>query len=295
MKVSGFTIARNVVQADYPVKEAILSILPLVNEMIIAVGESTDSTMDYIQSFATDQCKIIPTIWDDNLRIGGKVLADETNKALNAVSSDSDWLFYIQGDECIHEQDYEKIKFSMQNNLHNPEINGLLFDYVHFYGSYDFVGDSRRWYKREIRIIRNNKNIISWGDAQGFKTKVNEKKFEKISVAHTGAKIYHYGWVKHPDFQQAKQMQFHRMWHDDNYMNQKVKADTFDYSGIDSLELFTASHPQIMLERISKMNWKFDFDVSKKNFNLKTRILYWIEKKFGWKIGEYKNYVWKKK
>ena len=207
MKVSGFAIARNVVQADYPLKEAIFSILPLCDEIIIAVGKSQDNTRAYIESFNIPQLRIIDTVWNDNIREGGAVLADETNKALAEVSADSDWLIYIQADECIHEDDVPNIRKAMEDNLENNQIEGLLFDYLHFYGSYDFLGDSRRWYKNEIRIIRNNLGIKSWKDAQGFRKKDDTK----ITVANANARIFHYGWVKHPKHQQIKQMQFHRL------------------------------------------------------------------------------------
>ena len=140
MKVSGFAIARNVVQADYPLKEAIFSILPLCDEIIIAVGKSQDNTRAYIESFNIPQLRIIDTVWNDNIREGGAVLADETNKALAEVSADSDWLIYIQADECIHEDDVPNIRKAMEDNLENNQIEGLLFDYLHFYGSYDFWG-----------------------------------------------------------------------------------------------------------------------------------------------------------
>lgn len=286
MKVSGFTIARNVLNADYPIKEAVFSILPLVDEMIIAVGKSDDETLNYIKSFDSNKIKIVETVWDLSLRKGGKVLADETNKALAAVAKDSDWLFYIQADECVHEKYHTALKTSMEENLNKKEIEGLLFDYTHFYGSYDYIGDSRKWYKHEIRIIRNNIGAISWGDAQGFR----KPSGEKLKVAQSNASIYHYGWVKHPDLQQAKLMQTSVLWHDDNYVESKIKADTFDYSGIDSLAKFTGTHPSVMNERIEKQNWQFDFDLSKKKFNLKGAVLYWIEKNFGWRVGEYKGY-----
>lgn len=159
MKVSGFAIARNVLKADYPIKEALWSISPLCDEIIVAVGNSDDKTREFIEQLNIPHLKIIDTVWDDNLREGGAVLADETNKALSAVSKDSDWLFYIQADECIHENDIPLIQSAMEQNLNNKEVNGLLFNYLHFYGSYDFVGDSRRWYRHEIRIIRNNASI----------------------------------------------------------------------------------------------------------------------------------------
>lgn len=90
MFISGFTIARNVIKADYPIKEAIYSILPLCDEVIVAVGKSEDNTLEYIRGFNEPKIKIIETVWDDNMREGGKVLAIETNKAFEQVSSLAD-------------------------------------------------------------------------------------------------------------------------------------------------------------------------------------------------------------
>ncbi len=288
MKVSGFAIARNVLKADYPIMEALTSIAPLCHEIIVAVGKSDDHTREFIDQLNIPQLKIIDTVWDDNLREGGAVLADETNKALAHVSKDSDWLFYIQADECVHEDDVPEIKIAMEQNLNNLQVNGLLFNYLHFYGSYDYVGDSRRWYRHEIRIIRNHASIKSWKDAQGFRHLNNTK----IKVAETKARIFHYGWVKHPKQQQIKQMQFHRLWHDDQFMEEKVNVtQEFDYGTIDSLKKFEGTHPLVMKNRIEKVNWKFQYDPAQKNFGLKAKLLYWIEKKFGWRVGEYKNYI----
>ncbi len=287
MKVSGFAIARNVVQADYPLKEAIHSILPLCDEIVIAVGKSQDNTRSYIESFNIPQLRIIDTVWNDNIREGGAVLADETNKAIAEVAKDSDWLIYIQADECIHEDDLPKIRKAMEDNLDKKHVDGLLFDYLHFYGSYEFLGDSRRWYKHEIRIIRNNLGIKSWKDAQGFRKKDDTK----ITVANANGRIFHYGWVKHPKQQQIKQMQFHRLWHDDAYMQKNVNiSDEFDYSNIDSLIPFEQTHPAVMKNRVDNISWKFAMNPASKKFGLKAKLLYWIEKKFGWRVGEYKNY-----
>jgi len=287
MKVSGFAIARNVVKADYPIGEALKSIAPLCDEIVVAVGNSDDNTRDYILGLGLKQLKIIDTIWDDELREGGRVLADETNKALAATNPQSDWCFYIQADECIHEDDIERISTSMNEYVNNESVDALLFDYRHFYGSYDYIGDSRKWYRKEIRIIRQGRGIKSWKDAQGFRSKNNEK----LRVVSTGARIFHYGWVKHPKHQQIKQKQFHRLWHDDSKLEKMVtNKEEFDYSTIDSLEKFQETHPQLMKERIKAQNWKFDVDPSRKNFTLKTWFLYYFEKITGIRIGEYKNY-----
>ena len=287
MKVSGFAIARNVVKADYPIGEALKSIAPLCDEIVVAVGNSDDNTRDYILGLGLKELKIIDTIWDDELREGGRVLADETNKALSATDPNSDWCFYIQADECIHEDDLEGIRNTMQEYVNNESVDALLFDYRHFYGSYDYIGDSRKWYRKEIRIIRQGRGIKSWKDAQGFRSKNNEK----LRVVSIGARIFHYGWVKHPKHQQIKQKQFHRLWHDDSKLEKMVtNKEEFDYSTIDSLQKFQETHPQLMKERIKAQNWKFDVDPSRKNFTLKTWFLYYFEKITGIRIGEYKNY-----
>ena len=285
MKVVGFSFIRNAVKFDYPIVESITSILPICDEFIIALGNSDDNTENLIKSIDSNKIRIIHTTWDDSLRKGGKVLAVETNKAFNQIK-EADWAFYIQGDEVIHEKYLPIIKESMEKWKDDQKVEGLLLNYTHFYGSYDFVGDSRRWYRREIRIVRADKNISSFRDAQGFR-----KNDRKLNVKHIDAWVYHYGWVKPPFEQQEKQKYFNSLWHDEEWIKKNVKqTNQFDYSTIDSLSIFEGTHPKVMQERINKLNWKFDFDPTKKNFGLKTKLLHWVEKKSGWRIGEYKNY-----
>ena len=286
MKVSGFTITRNAILYDYPVVEAIESVLPLCDEFIVAVGKSEDETRKLVESISSDKIKIIDTVWDDSLKEGGKVLAAETNKAFDAVSPDSDWAFYIQSDEILHEKYIDTVIKEMERYKDDPKVEGLLFNYLHFYGSYEFIGDSRKWYRREVRVIRNDKQIHSFKDAQGFRKNGN-----KLNVKLIDAFIYHYGWVKHPEIQQKKQETFNRLWHDDEWMDKNIaKVSEFDYSQIDSLKYFTDSHPKVIQERINRMNWKFDFDPTQSNMKLLYGILRLIEDKTGWRIGEYKNY-----
>ena len=90
MKVSGFTIVRNAIKYDYPIIEAITSVLPLCDEFVVAVGNSEDATLELIRKIPSPKIRIIETIWDDNLRKGGRTFALETDKALQAVSEDAD-------------------------------------------------------------------------------------------------------------------------------------------------------------------------------------------------------------
>lgn len=287
MKVSGFTFVRNAIKYDYPIVEAINSILPLCDEVVVAVGNSEDDTLGLIQRIGSPKIRIIETIWDDSLREGGRVLALETDKAFAAISQDTDWAFYIQGDEVLHEQYHATVLKAMSQYKDDSRVDGLLFQYRHFYGSYDYVGDALNWYRREIRVIRNCKNIYSYRDAQGFRKSKNKK----LNVKLVNAYIHHYGWVKEPKAMQRKRENFGKLWHSDEWMNTHiVKGDEFDYSDIDALKLFTGTHPVVMQGRIAIRNWKFSHDISRNRYKLKDKLKKFVETLTGYRPGEYKNY-----
>jgi len=269
MKVTGFSFVKNALIYDYPIVEAILSILPICDDFIVAVGKSDDETLELIQGIDPEKITIIETEWDESLREGGQVLAVETNKAFQAISKDSDWAFYIQGDEVVSEKYLDTIKSAMEEYKNVDEVDGLLFNYKHFYGSYDYVGASSKWYAEEIRVIKNNKQIYSYKDAQGFRKNDNEK----LNVIPIDAYMYHYGWVKDPRAMQLKQENFNKLWHDDQWVKENVvEANEFDYnSAVSHLELFKDEHPSVMKKRIEEKNWKFSHDISVKKTSLKDR------------------------
>ncbi len=287
MKVSGFTFVRNAVKFDYPIVEAINSVLPLCDELIVNIGNSEDNTEELIRSIQSPKIKIHHSLWDDSLKEGGKVLAIETNKAFDNIAPDADWCFYFQADEIIHEKYYDVIRKAMMDYLEDKRVEGLLFKYLHFYGSYDYIGDSRTWYSHEIRIIRNDKTIRSYRDAQGFR-----KDGRKLNVKAIDAFVYHYGWVKHPELQLQKHLRFEQLYNinklSDQISNEATKA--FNYAEIDSLVKFGGTHPLVMQQRIKNKNWHFDFDITRKKFSMKDRLLYWVEKKTGKRLFEYRNY-----
>ncbi|WP_167618436.1 glycosyltransferase family 2 protein [Maribellus sediminis] len=288
MKVCGFTFIRNAVKFDFPVVEAISSVLPVCDHFVVAVGKSDDETRQLIESIAPGKISIVDTIWDETLKEGGRVYANETNKALDAIPDEYDWCFYIQGDEVLHEKYLPAVQKAMEDNLGRNEVEGLLFDYRHFYGSYDYVGDCRHWYRKEIRVIRNDKSIRSYKDAQGFR-----KAGEKLRVVQVSAEIYHYGWVRHPREMQQKVAAVKAFYNgiSEEEARKKVAGQEFDYGAeYDALARFEGTHPEIMQERIKRLNWDFQPELSKINMKLKYRILYRIEKWFGVRLFEYRNY-----
>jgi len=287
MKVTGFSFIRNAIKYDYPIEEAIRSILPVCDDFVVAVGQSEDNTLELIQNIDPKKIKIIETVWDDSLREGGAVLAQETNKAFQAIGEDTDWAFYIQGDEVVHEKYLDTIYDGMWRWKEDKRVDGLLFKYLHFYGSYDYVAASPKWYTHEIRIVRNDRSIYSRNDAQSFRKADNRK----LRVKELDAWIYHYGWVKDPRAMQRKQETFHKMWHDDEWLEKHVaKAEEFDYSQIDALEVFKGTHPAVMQERIKRKNWTFDYDPSFNRLSLRYKTKLFLRDRLGIDLG-YRNYI----
>ena len=289
MQVSGFSFVRNGIKLGYPVTEAIRSILPICDEFIIAVGKSEDDTLEQIKAIGDSKIRIIETEWDKNMFVRGQINSFQTNIALKECIGD--WCFYIQADEVMHEKFLPLIEAEMKKFLHDDGVQGLLFDYLHFWGSYDYYQDSRRWYRHEIRIIKNNLGIESWESAQGFR-----RIGRKVRVVKIDADIYHYGWVRPPKVMKEKQIAFQSLRHDEAWL-QKTFADTpeeFDYGDPKYLAKFEETHPEVMKERIKELNW--DFSKGKYAGNPHEKLFsrirsYFEDKVIHYRIGEYKNYI----
>jgi hypothetical protein len=248
------------------------------------VGNSDDKTLEIVQNIDKQKIKILETIWDDSpeMKKGGKVFASETDKAFKAIPADTDWAFYIQGDEVIHEKYLDTVYASMKKWNDDKKVDGLLFKYLHFYGSYDYIGISPKWYNHEIRIIRNNKAIYSFRDAQGFRKGDNEK----LNVKPVDAYVYHYGWVKEPGTMMKKAINANSFYQEKNILKQIKSKESngtkeFDYSSIDALSCFTGTHPGVMEERIRRKNWSFEHDISFNKLSLRYRGKIFIKKYLG--------------
>jgi hypothetical protein len=287
MKITGFSFIKNAVKFDFPAVEAIKSVLPICDDFVIAVGECDDGTHDLINSIDPDKIRIVPTVWNEDLREGGRTFSLETDKAFAQIPEDSDWAFYIQGDEVIHETYLDTVYENMKRYKDDPKVDGLLFKYLHFYGSYDYVGASSNWYKNEIRVIKNDPSIYSYKDAQGFR-KGND---EKLNVKPIDACIYHYGWVREPGAMQQKRAAFVRLYREDNPIDTAaLQGDRYDYEKhVRELSLFEGEHPAIMEERIARINWIFDYDITFKKRSLKDTAKHILNRFFGIDLN-YRNY-----
>jgi hypothetical protein len=178
--VSGFSFVRNAIRYGYPVAESLRSLAPLVDELVVAVGRGEDGTLELVRSLGIPQLRIVETVWDESLRVGGRVLAQQTNLALSHCRHP--WAFYLQSDEVVHEADHETIRAAIARADRGRGVDALRFRFLHFEGTYAYVNYVR--YRKQCRIIRNDGSVQSVGDAAGF----GRTDGSPLGTARTGAK-----------------------------------------------------------------------------------------------------------
>ncbi|HTF82708.1 MAG TPA: hypothetical protein VL947_13325 [Cytophagales bacterium] len=284
MKISGFTIIRNGVKLDYPFIESIQSILPVCDEFIVCIGQCEDATASYIKQITDTKIKIIHSPWNLENRVAGTELAIQTNIAMQHITGD--WGFYIQADEVLPDGYQDKVRESCERYLNDSKVEGLLFDYVHFYGNYNFICTGRSWYRREVRVIRNHIGIQSYADAQGFR--VNER---KINAKKINVPMYHYGHVRKPEGHKNKNFEMSKLWHSDQEISNRYDiSKPFIYENTQTLKPFSGRHPKLMEQRISEVNWQFIYDPKTVRRKIKDVILDKYEALTGRRLFEFKNY-----
>jgi glycosyltransferase involved in cell wall biosynthesis len=251
--LSGATFVRNAIKFDFPVLESIRSVLPICDEFVVNVGDSEDSTLPLIQSLRDPKIKIVQSVWDPSLRTGGAVLSQQTNIALSRCRGR--WVLYLQADEVVHERYLATINSCLQHADGRGEVEGLLFNFRHFYGSYQTYQKGPNWYRHEVRVIRNGVGISSWGDAQGFR-----RGQEKLRVLPCPAEIYHYGWARPLPTMFKKCMSFDALWHDDDWLERKYadRNPFVVYASCLNLARFEGTHPAVMEQRVARQSFRFD-------------------------------------
>jgi len=237
--ISGFTFIRNGVDLGFPFEASIRSLLPLVDEFIVAVGAGNDDTLSRVKAIGDPKIRIIETRWNERMADRGFVYAQQ--KMIAQFSCTGDWAFYLEGDEVVHEDELAAIRASVNRHHDNPEVEALVFDYKHFYGSPDWVSISPGWYRRECRLIRNT--IRSYApDGQYWLVTTEHKKGRNPKAALANAHIYHYGWIRRNEDMQKKSDQVAKYW--------ATPAIQIVYSQFDkrALKRFEGTHPMEVRE-----------------------------------------------
>jgi hypothetical protein len=237
MKVSAFTFIKNGQILGYPFLQSIKSILPIVDEFVINVGNSEDDTLKLINSINDKKIRVIESQWNETMQDRGYVYGQQ--KMIAQYNCTGDWAFYIEGDEVYHERDLKKITKSMEIHLNNPSVEALVFDFKHFYGNANSVLNSPGWYRSEARIIKNS--IRSYApDGLFWLVLDSNKKGRYPNAKRTGVTCYHYGWVRNEEQMNLKSKKVQKYWGKDPVI--------IDYSQMDQsiIKEFNGSHPEIV-------------------------------------------------
>ena len=288
MQTSGFTYVRNGITYGYPFIASLNSLLPVVDELVVVVGDSHDGTREAIENLKEPKLKIIDSVWDESLRNNGRIFAQQAALGLNNITGE--WAVHLQVDEVLEEGAAAKIKEAIRQADSNNKIDGLLFPFLHFWGDYNHIRNTRRTHRYEIRAFKNTGNVGPYHDSQGFRKYAGSEKGKKLRVIRADTPIFHYSYTRPPGLMTTKANYFHRFWHDNAWLQKNTNASEFDYNDVDRLEVFTGSHPVFMHEVIKKKDWYFLYDPSKSNMTLKDRMLYRFEKATGIRPFEYRNY-----
>lgn len=258
MFVSGVTFFRNVISLDYPFLESIRSLLPLVDEFIINIGIGTDGTREAIEALREPKIRIIDSEWDQALCKNGEIFSVQTNIGLSHVNEKADWVFYLQSDEVLHENDMEKIRFSMEKFKNNSNVSGLMFPYVQFIHDYWSIDP---WaFRRAIRVIRP-KGLRSVGDSSGFIQESDGRYLDKRNPdlwRYSGAKVYHYSSVKSNHAMIAK-IKAQVQWYHGGSAPKDIQdvlgrtesgSEEFFPERFMIAKKFTGTHPMVMTSRV---------------------------------------------
>jgi hypothetical protein len=279
MKVSAFTFIKNGQLLGYPFIQSIKSILPIVDEFIINVGLGEDNTLDEIKKINDPKIRIIQSHWNDNMKDRGFVYGQQ--KMVAQYNCTGDWAFYIEGDEIYHENDLDRIYMSMKEHLNNSNVEALIFDFYHFYGNGNSYLDSPGWYRAEARIIKNSLRTYA-PDGLFWLVLDSNKNGRYPKAKHTGAKCYHYGWVRSEHQMNLKSEKVQKYW--------GGNAKKIDYSKMDQsiIREFKGTHPKIIQNWLPNDIELFKVDPSYKltNKQKKHRIMIFFENLFGLELSK---------
>ena len=284
--LSGFTIVRNAVTLDYPIIPAVRSLLDVCDEVIVNVGRSDDGTRELVASLGDPRVRILDTVWDFSR--GSTALAVETDRAMAACRGA--WGLYVQADEVLDERGAEILKQRVGEWDRDARVEGLLVDYLHFYGDFDTLATDRHWYRREVRCVRLGRDVRSYQDAQGFRVGPEER---RVRARATAARMFHYGWARPPAALRRKLAASRDIFTEvpDRTAAREARG-RLDWTPL--LRRFTGEHPRAAGDWVAERRDHAGPGVGPRRFRRQHLRLYlsdWIERLTGARVFEYRNYV----
>lgn len=255
MKISGLSFIRNGVALGYPFTEAIRSILPLVDEMIVVVGRSEDGSREAVEAIGDPRIRIIDSEWHPRITPKASVLAQQTN--LGLMHCTGDWVVYVQGNELFHERDLPRMRELMAEHLDNPKVEGLLIERLVFYGDYrHFVRAYPDRFKYVVRAFKPWNGVYAITSAMTFSVfESYGERGRSLRCVDSGVDMFRYGKLL------STQAMEYKLKHAPHKLRGDVSVGSdFYYRWVprDFIRPYTGDHPAVMQERIQAHGFALD-------------------------------------
>ena len=153
--ISGYTQAYNCVSSAYPWRESIKSLLGFCDEVVVLDGGSNDGTWEDLLGWSETEPRLVvkqlKRDWDHKRF----ALFNGQQKAAARCYCTSEWLWQVDIDEIVHEEDYQKIKSLVSTLPKNVDLVALPI--IEYWGGKEKVRvDINPW---KWRLSRNKPHI----------------------------------------------------------------------------------------------------------------------------------------
>lgn len=259
MNISAFTLIKNAEKFQFPVIESINSLLPAVDHYLVNVGDSETHDLLFREFRNEPKVRLITFDWGGKEK-GTSFISEQTNLIMNAIGTD--YAFYLQADEVIHERDLYRIP-SFIKECEKEDRLGITLKYLHFAGDPNHVfktyEDGGDFYDRELRIFRNTGELVSFGDGQSFSSLTNgyfdprgpqPVLHQKERFLDSDIEVFHYSYLRDRKklLEKKKYLEeFYKISEPDRKEN--IPEDENGYFiDPEKTKEFKGSHPNVMLK-----------------------------------------------
>lgn len=153
--ISGYTTTRNCISQEYPFKQSISSMLNFADEVVVVDGGSDDGTWEFLEDWSKkdDRLKVFQV--ERDWTSPRHAVFDGLQKAEARSRCSGEYLWQMDSDEIVHEDDYEKIKLLCKN--FPTEVDLICLPVIEYWGGPEKVRmDINPW---KWRLSRNLPHI----------------------------------------------------------------------------------------------------------------------------------------
>jgi len=198
MTLGGSIFVRNGIKYDYCFKESILSLLEFCDQVSCVVVEGEDETEEIVRQIESENCKLLVTYlpkeeWDAQQGKAQSKLCYFTDIAISRL--ETDYNFYQQADEILHENCYQKVRDVIQSGedaYFCTRINLWQSPYLRL----DVPQDRKPCSTEIIRLAKTQ--YRSYGDAESLAVPTAD--FSALN----DIRMYHMGFVRDRNIMKAK-------------------------------------------------------------------------------------------